>query len=129
MGDEDNKNLAESGRRAYPRLRLRISAHLIALHDQGSAIVENISATGARISTRLELHKGMSCIVQLPGLEVLADVAWSNRERCGLLFEEPLTQPQLLALRQLADGPPPDERVAQRAWARNFVNGTSARLD
>jgi len=122
MGATDPHSIAQCGRRAAPRLRLRVPVHLITLNGQGRAIMENVSLTGARIASRFALRPGMSCLVQLPQLELFADVAWSSHGRCGLVFETPLSQQQLLAMRQL-DIPIMTELEDREQWARNFVAG------
>lgn len=113
-----------SGRRGNPRLRLQLPAQLITLDGQGPAILENVSATGARIRTSLTLRPGGSCILRLPSLELLADVAWCAGDRCGLTLERELTQQELVAMRNLDLRTLPSERDTTKDWARNFVNGT-----
>lgn len=124
MGATDPNSIALCGRRAAPRLRLRVPVQLITLDGQGQAIMENVSLTGARIASRFALRPGMSCLVQLSRLELFADVAWSSQGRCGLMFETPLSQPQLLAMRQL-DIPIMTEQENRQQWARSFVTGAA----
>lgn len=123
MGAEDPNALANCGRRASPRLRLRLPALLITLDGQGPAVLENISATGARIHSRFILRQGASCVLRLPGLELFADVAWCAHGRCGLAFEHPLLPGQLLNLRALDGEAQPSERETSKDWARAFVSG------
>lgn len=127
MGAEDPHLLANCGRRASARLRLRLPAELITLEGQGPAVLENISATGARISSQFALRPGASCILRLPRLELFADVAWCAHGRLGLNFERPLSQDRLIALRNLDPADPVNERAASQDWARGFVNGTVGR--
>lgn len=124
MGAEDPNALARCGRRASPRLRLRLPALMITLDGQGPAVLENISATGARIQSRFALHQGSSCVLRMPGLELFADVAWCAHGRCGLTFEHPLSQAELLRLRSLDAQALPSERDTSKDWARAFVSGT-----
>jgi len=124
MGAEDPHSLARCGRRASPRLRLRLPGQLITLDGQGPAVLENISATGARIQSRFVLNQGASCVLRLPGLELFADVAWCMHGRCGLIFEHPLSQAELLRLRSLDGTALPSERDSTKAWARAFVSGS-----
>lgn len=127
MGAHDSQPLVNSGRRACARLRLRLPAELITLDGQGSAVLENISATGARVSSQFVLRPGASCILRLGRLELFADVAWCAQGRLGLMFEEPLAQGQLVALRNLNPADLPNDRAASQDWARGFVNGTIGR--
>ncbi|MEY4239239.1 MAG: hypothetical protein RL339_1840 [Pseudomonadota bacterium] len=125
MGAEDPRFLANCGRRANPRLRLLLPAELVTLDGQGPAVLENLSATGARISSRFVLRQGASCVLRLPGMELFADVAWCAQGRCGLIFEHPLSQAQLLAMRALDAKTVADERTASKDWARAFVTGAT----
>lgn len=127
MGAEDPHLLANCGRRASSRLRVHLPATLITLDGQGPAVLENISATGARVSSQFMLWQGACCILRLPGLELFADIAWSAHGRLGLIFEHPLSQGQLLTLRNLDPANLADERAASQDWARGFVNGTIGR--
>lgn len=127
MGAEDPHYSANCGRRASSRLRVRLPATLITLDGQGSAVLENISATGARVSSQFTLRPGASCILRLPGLELFADVAWCAQGRLGMIFEHPLTQDQLVRLRNLDPADLANERAASQDWARGFVNGTVGR--
>jgi hypothetical protein len=127
MGAEDPHYPANCGRRASSRLRLRLPAELITLDGQGSAVLENISATGARVSSHFTLRPGASCILRLARLELFADVAWCAQGRLGLNFEEPLSQEHLVTLRNLNPAGLANERAASQDWARSFVNGTIGR--
>ena len=127
MGAADPLAIAKCGRRAHPRLRLRLPATLITLDGQGPAVLENISATGARVHSPLVLRQGASCILRLPGLELFADVAWCIEHRCGLHFERPISNAQLLAMRQLDHARQPSEREISKDWAKAFVKGTIGR--
>lgn len=112
------------GRRGHPRLRLQLPAQLITLDGRGPAIVENVSATGAGIRTRMALRPGASCILRLPGLELLADIAWCAGDRCGMMLERELSQQELLAMRNFDPRVLPTDQDTSKDWARNFVNGT-----
>ncbi|QEA15872.1 PilZ domain-containing protein [Novosphingobium ginsenosidimutans] len=127
MGAQNPQPLAHCGRRASSRLRVRLPAELIMLDGQGPAVIENISATGARISSKFVLRPGASCILRLAGLELFADVAWCAQGFIGLMFEEPLAQDRLIALRNLDPADLANDRAARQDWARGFVNGTVGR--
>lgn len=127
MGCEDPQHLANCGRRASSRLRLRLPATLITLDGQGPAVLENISATGARVASQFTLRPGASCILRLPRLELFADVAWCAQGRLGLNFEAPLSHDQLVTLRNLDPDSLSNERASSQNWARAFVDGTIGR--
>lgn len=124
MADQDPSTLASHGRRASPRLRLNLPAQLITLDSRGPALLENISATGARIASRLVVRPGSSCVVRIAGLELFADITWAISDRCGILFESPLTEQQLLTLRELNGLPVKNEKTARKEWAQRFVEGS-----
>lgn len=127
MGAHDPQPHANCGRRASPRLRLQLPAELVTLDGRDRAVLENVSATGARVLSNLMLRPGACCILRLPGLELFADVTWCMHGRLGLIFEQSLSQDQLLALRNLNPTDLSNERAASKDWARAFVNGTIGR--
>ena len=125
MDSPDPQAALDCGRRANPRLRLLMPVELVTLDGEGPAVLESLSATGARISSRFVLRQGASCILRLPGMELFADVAWCAQGRSALIFERPLSQAQLLVMRALDARAKPTEREASMNWARAFVDGTT----
>lgn len=112
-----------TGRRGDPRLRLTLPAELITLNGQGAAQIENLSLSGARVATHLALNPGSSCLLRWLDQEVFAIVKWARNNRCGLIFDEHLSEDTLLRTRNMEAQA---QRVEEERWqhsARDFVNG------
>ncbi len=128
----DNDRLANDaaapvGRRSAPRLRLSIPARLVTLFDTRRCILVNLSRTGAQIGLEQPLGKGEGAFLQLAGIDQFGSIT-----RCavglgggfnGLEFECPLTDRQVLALRDHAESFADAESRALRDEVRAWVTG------
>ncbi len=114
---------SQTGRRADARLRLSLPAELITLDGQGHAVVENLSRTGARIATRMNLRPKSCCVMRWSGAEAFCTVRWSGGGRCGLVFDSPLSRDELMRARWLDGNLNQVERERWQRWASEFVSG------
>ena len=55
-----------------------------------SVVVEDLSPTGARLRGKDLPQDGDELLIKVGLLTVLASVAWSSRDECGITFEHPL---------------------------------------
>ena len=79
------------GRRQSTRHRLDMSARLVAAHENLRVQLEDISASGACI--RLMHPRRLSAgRLHWLGLTAFARIVWQNDLRCGLQFDEPLSE-------------------------------------
>lgn len=111
-------------RREHPRLLLGIEAKVIGLDGPQSVILQDISATGAKVQlARAEpLSKG---ILSWWNYEVFADVVWRDGYWCGLRFERPISNQCLVATRAAAPDLIHDAERNRNSHAEDFVNGHS----
>jgi len=59
-------------------------------------VIEDLSVTGCRIRTSLQMHKGEEVVIGLPGVGTRrGHVAWSDGTEIGCEFEAPLTAAQV----------------------------------
>jgi hypothetical protein len=79
------------GRRQATRHKLDVSARLIAAHDNLRVQLEDISTGGAcvRLMHPRRLTEGRLCWLQF---EAFGRIVWQNDLRCGLQFEDPITE-------------------------------------
>jgi hypothetical protein len=108
------------GRRASPRLRLRVPAQLATLDGPKHVILDDLSETGAQITLPQE-QRFSSGLLQWLTYDVFADLIWQEGLSCGLLFEERLTEEVLLETRRQAPGLKDHEnrrRKIAEAWTR-----------
>ncbi len=111
------------GRRANARVRLDLPAELILLEGLRRGRLRNLSRTGASIELSPPPRTTSQGFLRFAGVEVFAQVMWSGGGRCGLVFDEPIAERILLAMRQLAEQIPLLERSQQEDAIRDWVNG------
>jgi len=90
------------GRRQSARHKLDMSARLVAAHDNLRVQLEDISAHGAcvRLMHPRRLATGRLCWLRFRSF---GRIVWQNDLRCGLAFDEPLTEECLRQTLEFAD--------------------------
>ena len=108
-------------RRSHGRLDVRLHATIKTLSGSLSAILENISKKGAKLSVQAALREGRQVVVQWHGHEAFGMVAWSSSTHCGVTLSSELGEAVLrstLNLNETFNVPEDDtDRLAARAWA------------
>lgn len=112
-----------SGRRINARLRLGIPARLILISGNCECLLNDISASGARISLAELPRCGSSALLRFLEFEVFCEVKWARRNQCGLLFAERLSGDNLVELRGIADSYGDYDRAAQARRTHDWVMG------
>jgi hypothetical protein len=79
------------GRRQSARYRLDMSARLVAAHENLRVQLEDISTGGAGIRL-MHPRKLTTGYLHWIGLRAFGRVVWQNDLRCGLQFDEPLSE-------------------------------------
>ena len=113
----------QTGRRNDSRLRLALPAELITLDGRGPAQIENLSRSGARIATALAVKPGRSGFLRWLDHEVFATVRWCAGGRCGVVFDDLLSEQDLIRTRALETQAQQRERERRINSARDFVTG------
>lgn len=110
-----------------PRRRVVLIGTVETLSGCTTVSLRNLSCTGAMVEADRAPEAGKEVILKAPGLDCFATVVWSDGRRCGLRFDEPLTQAQVLELHRVT---PEVVRSAEaRAAAEWFQSqGRYARL-
>ena len=113
-----------------PRRRVDLGAEALTTTGDYRLRLRNVSCTGALAQGESVPPAGRDLVLEVDGAELFCRVVWSGDGRCGLQFDEPIGQQQVVAWSQrVADGR--DEvRAAMAAagdWAR--PEGRSAFLD
>lgn len=80
-----------------PRVRVLINARLITTTDEQPVKLRDISAGGTLVESEHSMTAGKDVILRRGSTEVFARIVWANGNRCGLQFEEPMTEAELLA--------------------------------
>lgn len=113
------------GRRSAPRLRLSLPGQMIAVDRVHTCILTSLSRTGAQVAILDALREGEGAILRCVVINQFAIVARSEFGRNALIFDEPLTDAQVLEVRRHY------ETFEERDWralietARKWVTGDS----
>jgi hypothetical protein len=90
-------------KRQESRARVALEAKLDTLRGRSSGYLLNLSCHGAMVQMADPPRPGHEVILKCGPLDVLAEVAWTEHERCGLQFIEPIAESFVVALRRIAD--------------------------
>lgn len=89
--DSDASTLASNGRR-HGRHRVMLSARLYSVHGESSAVLLDLSRSGAMLSATPPLPRGCKLLLVRQGLEADATVIWTEGNRFGIAFDQMLTE-------------------------------------
>ena len=112
-------------KRTQGRLAVRLVAKLASRVRTHSAILENISKSGAKLTIDDPPRVGSEVILQWHGHELFGEVSWTSPTQCGLVFAAivpPALLETTLALDEAAHVP--DELDANGASAKAWVDGS-----
>ena len=107
------------GRRLTPREPAPVTAVIFTLTRTVSAVVVDVSATGARLRGERLPEAGEELILSIHGTRTYGTVAWVVGDECGVEFGEPLALDSFQALRDaagIAPGFTPELKAAYEDW-------------
>lgn len=107
------------GRRAAHRSAAPLIAVLTTLSSSHSAVVVDISSTGARLRTSNLPECGRELMIGIEDVRAFGRVAWAEHDECGIEFDCPLSleEEQLLRSRvATVRGLPAEMRTAFESW-------------
>ena len=112
------------GRRSAARMAIPLIAVITTLKESHSAVLVDISATGAKVRGS-DLPKGSEeLFVTIEGIIEFGTVAWATDTERGIAFDEPLRSADVARLRQKvakARGLPAELTAAFEDWAVGFA--------
>lgn len=94
--DPEAKNANRS-----PRRRVVLEGTIETLSNKFPVSVKNLSCTGALIEGAAVPDAARDVILKAGPLDCFATVVWSDGRRCGVMFDEPISQAELLALHRV----------------------------
>ena len=111
-------------KRTQGRLAVRLVARLASRVRTHSAILENISKSGAKLSIDSPPQIGSEVLLQWHGNELFGRVSWTSSTQCGLVFASTVP-PALLEGALVLDEAAhvPDELDVTGAAARALFDG------
>lgn len=115
------------GRRAAARLRLSIPARLITVYATQNCILLDLSQTGARIGLAEPMAVGAGGFVMVGALEVFGEAVRRMLGHGGgvngIVFDQPLSHADVLAVRRHAETFQRLQREGLRDQVRRWVAG------
>ena len=115
------------GRRANARLRLHVPAELVLTDGNARCLLDDISRTGAHVTVPRTVFRGSDAVLRCGGLECFGEIVWVSGNHCGLLFDRPLAQEMVLAMRSASRLLAEAEADARQRAAREWVMGQAAK--
>jgi hypothetical protein len=123
-GEEANEQ------RRSPRSRVLLSARLVTTTDSFSVKLRDLSARGARAEGDRLPPLGTDVIVERGALNAFATIVWSKDGRCGLAFDEPLSDGDLWsALGSVRPAPASDPRQFRRPGLKEAARLTADEVE
>jgi hypothetical protein len=111
------------GRRENQRARVSLAASLVSVSGTQTVRLNNISQGGACITAQTPMKRGSDVFLRWGAIDAFGTVTWVEGPRCGVMFEEPLTQDDIRDARWQSDHQQTVSRAEGRAAARDFVSG------
>jgi hypothetical protein len=108
------------GRRSATRTAVPLIAVVTTLRESRSAIVVDVSATGAKLQGSNLPQSSEELFLTVEGVVAFGTVAWARDDERGVAFDVPLNANDEARLRQkvaLAKGLPPEMKAAFDDWA------------
>ena len=107
------------GRRSSGRATAPLLASITTLTRSHSAIVVDVSSSGARLRGTDLPPMGEELIVNIDGVQAFGTVVWSDHGEAGIEFDSPLAIEEEAVLQQqvaLTRSLPPDMKTAFETW-------------
>lgn len=112
------------GRRSAARMDVPLVAVVTTLHESRSAIVVDVSATGAKLRGTNLPKSAEDLFLTVEGIVVFGTVAWEENDERGVAFDAPLAPRDEALLKRKVDearGLPPELKAAFDDWAVGFA--------
>ena len=74
-----------------------LNAELVTTTDEQSVKLRDISIGGARLDAQRPIARGRDLILRRGTIELFAQIRWLSGSECGVEFDDPLTEAELLA--------------------------------
>lgn len=118
----------KQGQRGTARLALGMPGTLVMAHATVPCLIDDISASGARIRCDAGLTVGASAELRFEERRGFCVVAWSRGGRTGLRFDQRLTLEDIEYFRWIAANPQQWAQASQSSAALQWSSGVG-RLD
>jgi hypothetical protein len=114
------------GRRVEPRACIVLPATVDALSGRRRISLLDVSHSGARLEGPDLPAAGRDVILRCGEVDTFGMVIWTVPGRCGVQFDDPISTPELIALREVAvaaeqAGMTPEELQAAADWMNGLA--------
>jgi hypothetical protein len=111
------------GHRGANRLRLGVPAQLQLTHETRKCLLDDVSASGARLRIEHPLAPHQIAILTFHELKLYATVMWSKGGTCGIKFEQPLELEDMQGMLWITENRELYERICNEAHALAWAEG------
>ena len=112
-----------TGKRASNRLRLGVAATLSLTSETRPCVLDDISATGARLRIDRQLATGTMALLNFHQLHLYASVVWSRDGECGLRFERRLPLEDMQGMLWITQHRELYDRMCMETHAEEWTHG------
>jgi hypothetical protein len=107
------------GRRSASRSAGPLIAVFTTLRESHSAVLADISSTGARLRGARLPQIGEELLISIDEVRAFGSVIWAEVDECGIAFDCPLAAEEKLLRQKVVEthGLPPDIKAAYDNWA------------
>jgi PilZ domain len=117
----------KQGQRGTARLQLGVPGSLVMAHGTIRCLIDDISASGAKIRCEAPLGAGALAELRFEERRGFCTIAWARGGRAGLRFDQRLTLEDIEYFRWIAANPQDWAQASQSAAAREWSSGIDRR--
>jgi hypothetical protein len=117
----------KQGQRGMARLMLGVPGSLAMSHATLRCLIDDISASGAKIRCEAPLGHGTVAELRFEERREFCTIAWARGGRAGLRFDRKLTLEDIEYFRWIAANPQDWARESQSSAAREWSSGIDRR--
>lgn len=123
MFHRSNLAATRPGQRATNRLRLGVSASLQLTSETRPCLLDDISATGARLRIDRVLGKGAIVVLNFHELHLYAVVVWCHDGECGVRFDQRLPVEDMEGMLWITQNRELYDRMCRESAAEEWTRG------
>ena len=96
--EQSARERTEGDVRRHGRHRIMLAATFFSVHGQANGVLLDVSQGGAMLSASPPPPIGCRLLLERQNIELPGIVRWTEGNRFGIQFEEPLTEDEVMAL-------------------------------
>ena len=118
-----NPTAGLQGKRNGNRLRLGLPAKLVLPHETRECLLDNVSASGARVRLDAPLDKGRTVMLGFHELRVYGTVSWCRNGECGIRFDSKIEQEDMEGFLWITRNPEEYQRICRESGIHDWSIG------